>query len=237
MEPVPQESEDTLCSATCGEAAPAAADRSFRWRSCGTTVVAGLVLLNLVYLFSEGLAISCNAVVARIADQDEKVTDPERYFGISPKDGVTIRDVAVAEGTFTKDTWLSAWLYAVKAGSVEKQNGFTLGRSPSRIGEAIWINMKITLALGEYHRLGGRRVLLAARGFTRGSGTSGDGDGPLYDFPTRTKKVLPGRLWAGRKYILYVEGDRDCTVTREMSLEEFAAQNNGNYFVIVVELR
>jgi hypothetical protein len=238
MEPLPQtpEGEADLCP-TCGKTKlPATIHRHSKWRSCGMAVVGCIIVLALIYLFSEGLAISCNAVLVRAAKENDKVYDAGQYFGIWPKDNMTIRNIVVAEGTFTKDTWLSASLCAVKAGSVEVQNAFTVGRSPNRIGEPIWISMKITLALGEYQKPGGRRVVLGAAGHSRGSGQVGDDNGPLYNVMLRTKKTLPGRLRSGKKYILYVEGDRECEVSREMSLEDFAAKNNGNYFVVAAQL-
>ena len=175
-------------------------------------------------------------MLVRAAKENDKVYDAERYFGIWPKDNLTIRNIVGAEGMFTKDTWLSVCLCAVKEGSVEVQNSFTVGRSPNRIGEPTWISMKITLALGEYQKPGGRRVVLGAAGHSRGSGQVGDDNGPLYNFMLRTKQTLPGKLRSGKKYILYVEGDRDCEVSREMSLEDFAAKNHGNYFVVVAQL-
>ena len=175
-------------------------------------------------------------MVARNADGDEKGPEPERYFGIGPVKDVAIGKIAVADGTFTKGTWLSAWLYVVRSGSTQEMNAFTVGRSPNRIGEPIWLRMRITLCSGESRRPNGRLVLLGSAGQTRGGGRSCGEDGPVYSFATVAKRTLPGRLWSGRKYILYVEGDREFEVSREMSLEEFAARNGGNYFVVVVQL-
>jgi hypothetical protein len=194
MEPLRQtpEGEADLCS-VCGKTKlPATMHRHSKWWSCGMAIVGGIIVVALIYLFSEGLAVSCNAVLVRPANANDRVY--EKYFGIWPKDNMTIRNIVVAEGTFTKDTWLSVCLCAVKGGSVEVQNVFTVGRSPNRIGEPIWINMKITLALGEYQRPGGRRVVLGAAGQSRGSGQGGDDNGPLYSLVLRTKKTLPGRL-------------------------------------------
>jgi hypothetical protein len=205
------------------------------WKLYGTVaaVVATIVLLVPYWPF-EGLLLSGKPVTIRAADENDKVY--ERYFGIWAKDVTVIRNIAVVEGTFTKSTWLSAWLYAVKAGKVEEQNAFTVGRSPNRIGEPIWINMKITLALGESQKPNGRLVRLGSAGETRSGGRGGDDAGPVYNFTTRAKKTLPGKLSSGNKYILYVEGDREFEVSREMSLEEFAARNSGNYFVVVGQL-
>jgi len=214
----------------------ASTPRHSRWKSCGTVAIAVFAVLVVLYLLSEGLLISCNSVTIRATDETDTKYESQQYFGIWAKDNTAIRNIAVVEGTFTKSTWLSAWLYVVKAGSVEEENAFTVGRSPNRLGEPIWISMKITLALGEEQKPAGRRVLLGAAGQTRGGGRGGGDDGPVYNFNTRTKKTLPGRLRSGEKYILYVEGDRDCEVGREMSVEEFAAKNGGNYFVVVVQL-
>ncbi len=217
------------------EATVSSMPKRFYWKLCGTVVAAAIIVLLFVpYCPFRGLLLAGKPVTVRAADENDKVY--ERYFGITAKDGTVIRNIAVVEGTFTKSTWLSAWLYAVKAGSKEEINAFTVGRSPNRIGEPIWINMKLTLALGEVQKPNGRLVSLGSAGHTRGGGRGGGDDGPLYKFTTVTKRTLPGRLSSGRKCILYIEGDRELEVSREMSLEEFAAKNSGNYFVVVGQL-
>ncbi len=217
-------------------ATQASTPRRSRWKPCGAVAIAVIAVLVVPYLFSEGLLISCRSVTVRATGEADKKQDSQRYFGIWAKDNTAIRNIAVVEGTFSKSTWLSAWLYVVKAGAVEEENAFTVGRSPNRIGEPIWISMEITLALGEEQKPTGRRVLLGAAGHTRGGGRGGGDDGPVHNFTTLAKRVFPGKLSSGLKYILYVEGDREFNATREMSLEEFAAMNGGNYFVVIGQL-
>lgn len=195
-------------------------------------VLTALFCIGLVlYLVSEGVLISWRPIVIREATAEDQIRN--RYFGFDAEEVDAVRNFAVAEGTFSKDTWLSAWLYLVQSGKADEVNAFTVGRSPNRIGAARWINMRITLALGETKREGGRMTQLGSAGQSRGEGGMRE---MVHTIETIEKKTFPGRLSSGRKYILYVEGDRNFEVRRDMSVEEFAKANAGNFLVVVVEL-
>ena len=95
----------------------------------------------------------------------------ERYFGIDSYEEdvvVTFRNIAVATGTFTLGTWMTASLYHVNGGDVQEINAFTVGRSPNQIGAPHWVDMKITLALGDRDTSVGRVTQLGSAGHSRG---------------------------------------------------------------------
>ena len=66
---------------------------------------------------------------------------------------------------------------------------------------------------------------------TRGQGGVGE---IVHDIHVSDESTLPGRLNTGKTYILHVEGDREIKVRREMTIEDFAKQNGGNYLVVTV---
>ncbi|MBX3448608.1 MAG: hypothetical protein KF777_03560 [Planctomycetaceae bacterium] len=160
----------------------------------------------------------------------------ERYFGIDSYEEdvvVSFRNIAVATGTFTLSTWLSASLYHIKGGDVQEINAFTVGRSPNQIGAPHWVDMEITLALGDRNTPKGRVTQLGSAGQSRGGGRGG---GRTHDVVATATTFLPGRFTSGTKRIVYVEGDRGFNVSAAMTTAEFASQNKGNYLVVELEL-
>ena len=160
----------------------------------------------------------------------------ERYFGIDSYEedvAVTYRNIAVATGTFTLGTWMSASLYHVNGGNVQEINAFTVGRSPNRIGAPHWVDMKLTLALGDRDTPAGRVTQLGAAGHSRGGGRGGE---MTHDVVASSTESLPARFTSGTKRIVYVEGDNGFNVGSTMTLAEFARRNKGNYLVVELEL-
>jgi hypothetical protein len=161
----------------------------------------------------------------------------ERYFGIDSfddnADEVTFKNIVIATGTFTLNTWMSASLCHVKSGETHELNAFTVGRSPNQIGAPHWVDMRITLALGDRNTPEGRVTQLGSAGHSRGGGRGGEMVNDVIPHATRT---LPGRFTSGTKRIVYVEGDKGFTVDRTMTVDTFAQENKGNYLVIEVEM-
>lgn len=160
----------------------------------------------------------------------------ERYFGIDSYEEnvvVTFRNIAVATGTFTLGTWMSASLYHVKGGDVQEINAFTVGRSPNQIGAPHWVDMKITLALGDRDTSAGHVTQLGSAGHSRGGGRGGE---MAHDVVASATQFLPGRFTSGTKRIIYVEGDSGFNVNSAMTVAEFAGRNKGNYLVVELEL-
>lgn len=160
----------------------------------------------------------------------------ERYFGIDSYEEdvvATFRNIAVVTGTFTLGTWMSASLYHVNRGDVQEINAFTVGRSPNQIGAPHWVDMKITLALGDRDTSEGRVTQLGSAGHSRGGGRGGE---MTHNVVASATTFLPGRFTSGTKRIVYVEGDNGFNVSSDMTVEEFASQNKGNYLVVELEL-
>jgi hypothetical protein len=175
------------------------------------------------------------AIDLRAATSNDRTYDS--YFGVSSDDdaagAVTFRNIAVATGTFTLDTWLTASLYHVKSGEIHDINGFTVGRSPNQIGAPHWVDMKITLALGDRITPQGRITQLGSAGQSRGGGGS---HGTVNDVDPSATRFYPGRFTPGTKRIVYVEGDSGFRVDDTMTVERFAQENKGNHLVVEVEL-
>ena len=157
----------------------------------------------------------------------------DRYFGIDSYDETVRRNIAVATGSFTLDTWVSASLYHVKSGQVREINAFTVGRSRNQIGARHWVDMRITLALGDRQSQEGRITQLGSAGHSSGGGRGGE---LVNDVGPVAAKFLPGRFTSGTRRIVYVEGDSGFTVDATMTVERFAQENKGNYLVVEVEL-
>ncbi len=203
--------------------------------SSGWLVIAGfLAVLVLGYLANQGLLIAWRPIVVRAAIPSDPVRDD--YFGIDSweKDlNFVVRNIAVIEGTFSRDSWVSACLYDVQSGSVIEANAFTVGRTPNQCPSPIWQSMTITLALGDAGVSDGTMTQLGSAGHSRGGGRGGD---VVHQIEGLFSETMPGRLAAGREYILYVEGDREFEVDRLMSVEEFADQNEGDFLVVTIRL-
>ena len=160
----------------------------------------------------------------------------ERYFGIDSiqeGDVVTFRNIAVATGTFTLRTWMSASLYHVRGGDIQEINAFRVGRSPNQVGAPYWVDMEITLALGDRDTHAGRVTQLASAGHSRGGGR---GCERTHDVVASANTFLPGTFTTGTRRIVYVEGDSGFKITSAMTVAEFAGQNKGNYLVVELEL-
>ncbi len=160
----------------------------------------------------------------------------DRYFGIdshqTSPDDITYKNIAIATGIFTLDTWISAALYHIKSGNIREINAFTVGRSPNQIGAPYWVDMSITLALGDRQSPEGRITQLGSAGHSRGGGRNG---GMPNDVHPHSTKTFPGRFAPGTKSIVYAEGDGGFVVDHRMSVKEFAKKNRGNYLVVEFE--
>jgi hypothetical protein len=156
----------------------------------------------------------------------------ERYFGFGAKD-LDARNVVVVSGPFSLDTGLTASLFFVQAGSIHQGNAFTVGRSRNRLGTP-WLNFK--LALGEAATSAGPRVYLGCSRQPTGAPCWNSDQSPIPRANVRAARPLPGKLKTGKQHIVFVEGDSEFTVDREMALEEFAKKNKGNYVVIAVQI-
>lgn len=154
----------------------------------------------------------------------------ERYFG-GPHDDFSARNIAVATGTFTLGTWLTGELYHLHDGQFQELNGFSVGRSPNQIGAPHWVDMRITLALIQYDTEHGTVTQLGSAGHSRGGGGSSE-------IPTSVKplhsRFIGGQLLSGQSRILYIEGDTEFQLSSGMTVEEFAKENEGSFYVVVI---
>lgn len=153
----------------------------------------------------------------------------ERYFGLFSEQA-KIRNVAVAEGVFSRGTWLSTSLYVAEGGQVTQLGSYTVGRSPNRLGELPWKRMKITLAIGERQTPQGTISELGTAGQSRGGG-SGGGEF-VHHIATTHSQVLAGPISTAEDCVVYVEGDRPIVLDKPMAVDEFLRRNVGNFLII-----
>ncbi len=169
-----------------------------------------------------------------VAVRAANASDPvwERYFGFDTA-RAEVRNVVVVRGGFTKSTWLSASLFAVQSGKTTGINGFTVGRSPNRIGGPIKQTLTIYLALGSWNSPDGRITQLGSAGHTRGSG--GSSELPT-SIPNTFNDSFIGSMIPGQTYLIYAEGGTQIQLDPSLTIEEFAQKHSGNYFVVEAEL-
>ena len=163
-------------------------------------------------------------------------SDPirERYFGFEAEK-VTIRNIAIAEGTFSHSTWLSTAFYLVEAGKVTQLSASTVGRTPHDLGSLPWTRMKITLAIGERVTPQGTISQLGAAGHRRGGGTGGGEF--THHVSALHSQVLAGPIASGAERVVYAEGDIPISLDRHMNLERFLKKNRGNYLVVTAQMK
>ncbi len=97
------------------------------------------------------------------------------------------------------------------------------------------MRVKVSIAIGEAERSGGRVYALRARGAPRCAGgyTEIVHDG----IAGRFRRTFSGKLRPGRTYLLHVEGDREFIAGHKTSVEEFARTNDGNFLLVTVTRR
>jgi len=170
-------------------------------------------------------------VDVRSATASDRIYD--RYFGFWAAH-ITARNILVVTGSFTKSTWLSGRLYYVKSGAATEINGFTVGRTPNSIGDWIWKDMKITLALGDADTPAGHVTYLGSAGQSRGGGSAG---GIPHNVKPVICRAIPGKITPGREYVAYVEGEREPVLNPSATLDDFAKDNKGDYLVVTLQLQ
>ncbi len=145
------------------------------------------------------------------------------------------RGIATVSTCFTRDTWLATDLFAVESGAVIPIGSLTSGRSSSssRPGDPYLMRFGITFTLANAEYSGEHTTLIKMRGGSRAYGSLGGAHSPIEIIAHRT---FPGRLRAGERRLLYVEGDREFTADAAMSVADFARANAGNYVVVTIEL-
>lgn len=194
-------------------------------------VLSTVFVIGLFYSLSDGRIVSFLPTNVRAAEAGDTIS--ERYFGFYSED-FAARNVAIIRGPFSLDTRLTARLFVVESGTLHHGNWFSVGRSRNQIGSPQWGVLNITLALGEQSSPQGREVCLGCSGHIKGSGDASASLLPQGEVVLST--ALPGKIVAGKEYIVYVEGDTTFSVDREMTVEEFAKTNKGNYLLVMVHL-
>lgn len=171
-------------------------------------------------------------IVIRPATASDRIY--ERYFGLLYSEEESIRNIAVAEGSFSHSTWLSTALYVVEAGRVTPLGSSTVGRSPNQLGGLPWKNMKITLAIGERKTPQGTISELGTAGQSRGGG-SGGGEFAHHVTPTHSQ-VFAGPISSTNDCVVYAEGDQPINLDTQMTVDEFLVKNVGSFLVVTARL-
>ena len=171
-----------------------------------------------------------DVVAVSNASPDEKI-HTDYYFGID--EPAEIQNILNISGVFKKRTRLTAELYLIKNGGFESLNGFSVGRSPNRIGAPWLVTMNLTLALGEKNGQFGTLTQLGCYGHTRGGGSSVSLENTV---DRKFTKTYNGTITPGNELIIYVSGNKQFDLKPNQTIEDFAITNSGEYLVIVSSL-
>lgn len=172
-----------------------------------------------------------DVVTISAASVDEEI-HTDYYFGIDDRPA-EITNILNISGVFKKRTRLHANLYLVRNGSVENVTGFSVGRSPNRIGEPWLVTMDLTLALADRPSQSGTTTQLGCYGQTRGGGGIGYAE---HDIDCAFTESYNGTMSHGQNLIVYVTGDTEFDFDPNTSIEDFAKANTGEYLVVVSSL-
>jgi len=127
---------------------------------------------------------------------------------------------------------VSAFFYYVHSGQIDQINSISVCRIPNSIPYAHIKDLKFTFALSAEKTSNGISTSLGCVGHTRGGG--GGRDSLIHNHQMTKTQLFDGRLRGGRTYLLYIEGDTSFVATRDMTIDEFAKKNNGNFFVVTI---
>lgn len=188
-------------------------------------------LLVAVTVLAVGLAVwsavSRKEVMVRTPRPDD--ADLSKDIAMFLSEEMRSRKIAV----IATNEWLSFSLYVVQGGIVSEISTWRAGRSANAFGTPSREEMQVLLALGENDDPQGILTELVIAGAENVHGKAAT---VLRTFKTTTKKLQPGKIGPGRPHIIYVEGDRPIVLNADMSIQDFAKKNPGNYLVVVVQL-
>ncbi len=191
----------------------------------------------LVVVFVAALALSIylvwlrDVVTVSAASAEEEI-HTDYYFGFDDRPA-SITNILNVSGVFKKQTRLHANLYIVQNGAVENTTGFSVGRSPNRIGEPWLVTMNLTLALADRPGKSGTITQLGCYGHSRGGGGIGYAE---HDIDRKFTESYNGTMTPGQDLIVYVSGDTEFDFAPNVSIEDFAKLNAGRYLVVVTSL-
>jgi hypothetical protein len=154
------------------------------------------------------------------------------------------RTVAVADGALPGGTHVFASLYLVQAGTVTflSQDEEHLLKY-SGVGAVVSRRIRLSLHLSESTPIGRHatdvEITSDRAGYASGFRRPRRGlRAPLDDrVHVATSATMTGEITQGLSQVIYAEGDSPITITREMTVEEFAAKNRDNFRVVTLDFR
>jgi len=176
----------------------------------------------------------------QIEEASSEHAESRRYLGFDVGDlgfdvgEMQTRNILVASGNFSNNTVLCASVYLIQSRTITEGNTLGAGRSSGQLSVFPVSKLTITLALGEVTGAHGQIVRLGCAGHRAGWCSRGELE---HDIEISARKTFLGWVPPGKTRIVYVEGDSAPVVTADMTLDEFAAKNSGNYVVVTVEVR
>jgi hypothetical protein len=182
-----------------------------------------------IWLLSQGVLLAGRRITARAAISSDEL-DSSEVFPLDHFEFPHIRIIAVVEGAFTMRTGIDAALYFVRSGVVDKQSTRSGGRSNHQYPKPIWRHLRISLVIGESAQSGRRTTILGSYGAPAGGGT---GPGAPHTIKVSVAQLVTGPLCDKKDCVLYVEGDRECLVEPDMTVEQFAERNPIGEFLVV----
>jgi hypothetical protein len=148
---------------------------------------------------------------------------------------IKYRNILQVEGRFHgSGPSLDVTLYAVEGGIIKEGSSMSVGESSGRIDMVVGEKLHILFALCEYQNYFGHFITLGCVGHTRAAGNVA----PLPNtVKANIQMVFPGMIPRLSPCITYLEGEESPIVSRNMSIDDFAAKNPGKYLVITMQMK
>ena len=171
--------------------------------------------------------------VLTISDGDDD-PDNHQYFSGVTIEPTSIENILKIDGTFKRRNSIGNTLYYVRGGQIESVCNLGNCRSPNSLGEPWFLNVGIRVALVHQETETGTLTQLCVVGLTRGGGGIGEIKHKIRRLFSETYNgpILPNQV-----LLTYVSGDTEFKLESTTTIEEFAAQNNGNYLVVATSFR
>jgi len=130
--------------------------------------------------------------------------------------------------------WKLRWtLYLIDNGSVQELASRGRGWTAGQLGSTLK-TVSYTVYVVRLNSSDSQAALLQLRGPGAGAGVGGFVEHD--EFRLTHTRVLQGPIAPHKTYLAYVAGDRAPTVERQMTLQQFAGENQGTYYVITVRV-
>ena len=197
------------------------------------------LMATYVWLFDE---VEIFAYRPPLATQTESILG---FTGID-LDHDSIEEFVQICGDLKEETQLIFSIYRVDSGKVEILQAIGTGRKSNGRPSSWRMRMDITLAIGTVSLKNHQAVQLGWNGYSDTSGvvgyatqfhTTSSTTATTKDFEWTHRELFKGKLRQGRQVLAFAVGNEKITFDPLQSVGAFAEKNEGQFFVVTVELK